>query len=128
MALAGLMIVSPRAAAWMTSKDVSAKLNSVGRLPSHVLVLQERLGSLVFYLNPPLRADANPDRIEQAAMADGINRSRIEPLDGIVIVRNNLVERFLRQFAFPPEPAWTAGTNTVFRVESVQRALRGTHQ
>jgi 4-amino-4-deoxy-L-arabinose transferase-like glycosyltransferase len=128
MALAGLMIVSPRAAAWMTSKDVSARLNSVGRLPSHVLVLQERLGSLVFYLNPALRAEANPDRIEQAAMADGINRSRIEPLDGIVIVRNNLVERFLRQFAFPPEPAWTAGTNTVFRVESVQKALRGTHQ
>jgi hypothetical protein len=58
-------------------------------------------------------------------MADAIQRSRSEPLDGVVIVRNNLLERFDRQFAAPPQPAWTAGTSTVFRVGSVQKALRG---
>jgi hypothetical protein len=90
-----------------------------------VLVLEERIGSLVFYLDPPLRAEANPDRIGQATMFDAIQRSRAEPLDAVVIVRNNLLERFERQFAVPPQPAWTAGTTTIFRAESLQRALQG---
>jgi 4-amino-4-deoxy-L-arabinose transferase-like glycosyltransferase len=125
MALAGLMVASPRAAAWMTAKDTALQLNRGGRLPPHVLVVEERLGSLIFYLDPALRAEATPDTVDRAGMADAIQRSRSEPLDGVVIVRNNLLERFDRQFAAPPQPAWTAGTSTVFRVESVQKALRG---
>jgi hypothetical protein len=125
MALLGLMAVAPRAASWMTSRDVAQRLNAAGRLPSHVLVLEERLGSLVFYLDPALRADATPARIGQATMVDAIQRSRMEPLDGIVIVRNNLLRRFERQFATAPVPDWAAGTHTVYRVESLQRALRG---
>jgi len=125
LSLLGLMIVVPRAAAWMTGKDVALELNTTGHLPPHVLVLEERVGSLIFYLAPALRAEADPGRVNQGTMAGAIQRSRAEPLDGIVIVRNNLLERFERQFAVPPEPAWTAGTNTIFRVKSVQDALRG---
>lgn len=125
MAIAGLMVVSPRAAAWMTAKDVAAKLNSDGRLPPHVLVVQERIGSLVFYLDPALRADATAERVDQAGIAEAIQRSRAEPLDGIVVVRNNLLDRFERQFPVRPAPAWTAGTNTAFRVDALRRALGG---
>jgi hypothetical protein len=124
MALGALMVASPRAAAWMSGKDAALQLNRGGRLPAHVLVLEERVGSLVFYLDPALRADATPGRVNQATMADAIQRSRAEPLDGVVIVRNNLLVRFDRQFAAPPQPAWTAGTTTIFRMESVQKALK----
>jgi 4-amino-4-deoxy-L-arabinose transferase-like glycosyltransferase len=124
MALGALMVASPRAAAWMSGKEAALQLNRGGRLPAHVLVLEERVGSLVFYLDPALRADATPGRVNQATMADAIQRSRAEPLDGVVIVRNNLLVRFDRQFAAPPQPAWTAGTTTIFRMESVQKALK----
>jgi 4-amino-4-deoxy-L-arabinose transferase-like glycosyltransferase len=124
MALGALMVASPRAAAWMTGKDAALQLNRGGHLPEHVLVLDERVGSLIFYLDPALRADAAPGRVTQATMADAIQRSRSEPLDGVVIVRNNLLERFKRQFAVPPQPAWAAGTTTIFRMESVQKALK----
>jgi 4-amino-4-deoxy-L-arabinose transferase-like glycosyltransferase len=124
MALGGLMVALPRAAAWMTARDVALQLNRGGRLPPLVLVVEERIGSLVFYLTPPLRADATPATVDRASIPEAIQRSRSEPLDGVVIVRNNLLERFDRQFAAPPQPAWTAGTTTIFRVESVQNALR----
>jgi 4-amino-4-deoxy-L-arabinose transferase-like glycosyltransferase len=125
MALAGLMVATPLAAAWMTGKDAALQLNRGGRLPPHVLVLEERLGSLIFYLDPALRADATPETVDRASIPDAIQRSRGEPLDAVVIVRNNLLDRFDRQFAAPPQPAWRAGTTTIFRVDSVHKALRG---
>jgi 4-amino-4-deoxy-L-arabinose transferase-like glycosyltransferase len=123
--LMGLMIAVPAAASWMTSREAALELNSGGRLPPHVLVVEERIGSLIFYLDPPLRVAATPDTVDRASMAEAIQRSRAEPLDGVVIVRNNLLDRFERQFAVPPAPAGTAGTNTIFRVESLQKALQG---
>jgi len=124
MALLGLMILVPRAAAWMTSRDIAFELNSFGHLPSRVLVVEERIGSLIFYLDPALRAEATPDRIDRVTLAEAIQRSRTEPLDAAVIVRNNLLQRFERQFAAPPVPDATAGTWTMFRVESLRKALQ----
>ena len=108
IALMGLMIAAPRAAAWMTSREVAIELNSGGRLPPHVLVVEERIGSLIFYLDPALRAAATADSVDRASMAEAIQRSRVEPLDGVVIVRNNLLDRFERQFAVPPAPGRVA--------------------
>ena len=125
MAVGGLMVASPRAAEWMTAKETALELNRAGRLPPRIIVVDERVGSLVFYLDPALRAEASPDRIVQAGMADAIQRSRAEPLDAVVVVRNNRLERFERQFAVPPDPTWTAGTSTIFRVGSLRQALRG---
>jgi 4-amino-4-deoxy-L-arabinose transferase-like glycosyltransferase len=125
MALFGLMIFIRPAAAWMTSRDVARQLNAAGALPPQVTVVDERVGSLIFYLDPALRAQATRQNIEESDMAATIQRSRIEPLDGIVIVRNNLLYRFARQFGLPPGASWTAGTNTVFREESLQKALQG---
>ena len=68
---------------------------------------------------------ASPARIHQATMAEAVQHGHGEPLDAVIIVRNNLLERFDRQFGVPPRPEWTAGTTTIFRVESVQKALRG---
>src|ERR1700730_2575345 len=65
--IVALMIVAPRAAAWMTSRDLAATLNRAGRLPPRVLVLDERIGSLIFYLDPPLRAEATPARVDSAS-------------------------------------------------------------
>lgn len=124
IALAGLMIALPLAAAWMTGRDAAERLNESG-LPPRVLVVQERIGSLIFYLRPELRAEATLDRIDQAPMAEAIQRSRAEPLDAVLIVRNNLLDRFDRQFTVPPVPAGTAGTSTFFSVESLQKALQG---
>jgi 4-amino-4-deoxy-L-arabinose transferase-like glycosyltransferase len=121
MALAGLMIVAPRAAAWMTARDLAGWLNRDDTLPSHVAVLGERIGSLVFYLSPPLRADASPSRLEELTMADLVARMKVEPPDAVIAVRDDQLSRFNRLFATTPVPAGHAGTFTIFRTG----ALRG---
>src|SRR5262249_19719408 len=61
MALGALMVAAPRAAAWMTGKDAALQLNRGGRLPGKVLVLDERVGLLIFCLEPMLSAVGRPE-------------------------------------------------------------------
>lgn len=122
--LAAMMIVLPHAAAWMTSRDLAAALNEGGTLPSRVSVVDERIGSLVFYLAPPLRADATPDRVSFASFTDAVMRARVDPGDAIVAVRQNQIERFNRLFPRPPVPDRQAGTFTIFRALTLRETLQ----
>jgi hypothetical protein len=124
MALFGLMIVAPRAAAWMTSRDLAAALNTAGALPSRVWVVDERIGSLIFYLDPALRAEASADRVDTATFPEAMTRLRVDPPDALLAVRNSQLPRFLRMFPSPPAAEAHAGTFTVFRVETL-RATAG---
>jgi len=123
MALLGLMIVAPRAAAWMTARDLAAWINATGTLPSHVSVLDERIGSLVFYLSPALRAQASPERIDTASIAEAVSRIRVDAPDAVIAVRDRQLARFNRLFAAPPPADAHAGTFAVFRAGRLQRAL-----
>jgi len=123
-ALAGLMVVSPRAAEWMTSRDLAAVLNRGGVLPSHVSVLDERIGSLVFYLDPPLRAEATRERLEDVSFAEAIARARVDPDDAVLAVRMGQLPRFSRLFPSAPDPDARAGTFVLFRAASLRQALR----
>jgi 4-amino-4-deoxy-L-arabinose transferase-like glycosyltransferase len=123
MALCGLMILLPRGAAWMTGRDLAVTLNAGGALPPHVSVLDERIGSLVFYLSPSLRAAATPNRIDQASLAEAISRIRVSHPDAVIAVRHDRLARFNRLFASPPPPDARAGTFDVFRAATLQQAL-----
>jgi 4-amino-4-deoxy-L-arabinose transferase-like glycosyltransferase len=123
MAFFGLMIVLPRAAAWMTARDLAASLNAGGTLPPHVTVAGERVGSLIFYLAPPLRGAATPARVEETTLAQAVVRVRTDAADAIVAVRDTDVSRFRRLFGAPPSPQAHAGTFTIFRAGDLQRAL-----
>ena len=119
----GMMIVAPRAAAWMTSRDLAASFNSTGTLPPRVSVVDERVGSLIFYLDPPLRADATPDRVNATSFPEAMMRVRHDPPDAVTVVRNSQVPRFNRLFPSPPAPDVRAGTFSVFRADTLRAAL-----
>ena len=122
-ALAGMMIVAPQVANWMTSRDLAAVLNREGVLPSRVSVLDERIGSLVFYLDPPLRADASRRRLDEATFTDAVALARVDPPDAVLAVRNTHLPHFYRLFSSPPVPFATAGTFTLFRAEALRQAM-----
>ena len=124
MALCGLMIVTPRAAAWMSARDLAATLNAGSALPSRVVVLDERIGSLVFYLSPPLRAAATADRIGAASLPEAVSRIRVAAPDAVIAVRDDQRARFLRLFPSPPTPDAHTGTFSVFRAGALQPLLR----
>jgi hypothetical protein len=123
MALCGLMIVTPRAAAWMSARDLAVWLNGSGALPSHVSVLGERIGSLIFYLSPQLRSAATADRIDEASLPEAVSRIRVSAPDAVIAVRDDQAARFNRLFATPPVPDGRAGTFSVYRAGTLQRLL-----
>ena len=122
-ALAGMVTVSPRAAAWMTARDLAAALNVEGALPPRVSVVDERIGSLVFYLDPALRAEATRERLDEASLTEAVARARLDAPDAVIAVRNTQLPRFNRLFGAPPLPDARAGTFTLFRAETLRRAL-----
>jgi len=122
--LLGMMAVLPPAASWMTARDLAATLNTGGTLPSRVSVLDERIGSLVFYLDPALRAEATAERLDEASFAEAIARARVDPDDAVIAVRNNQLAQFMRLFARPPAPDARAGTFTIFRAATLREALQ----
>ena len=124
LAIVGLMAVTPRAAAWMTARDLATALNAGGALPSRVSVLDERVGSLVFYLDPALRAEATNERINEASFSEAIASMRVDPPDAVLAVRNGQLARFNRLFAVPPTPDARAGTFTIYRAGALRDALK----
>ena len=123
--LAGLMTVAPLYAWWTTGRDLARALNAGGRLPPHVAVLNERIGSLVFYLSPALRAEATPDRIDEVSQAEAVGRIRADPPDAIVAVRNADLDRFYRLFPVAPSPEVRSGSFSIFLVGSLRQAMQG---
>jgi 4-amino-4-deoxy-L-arabinose transferase-like glycosyltransferase len=122
--LGAMLTMVPHAAAWMTAKDLAAALNRAGALPPRVSVLDERIGSLVFYLDPPLRAEATRERLEETSFAEAVARIRHDPEDAVLAVRNDYLIRFNRLFPAAPEPDIRAGTFSVFRIGTLRRSLQ----
>jgi len=119
-----MILVAPRMAAWMTSRDLARVLNEQGTLPSRVLIVGERVGSLVFYLSDPLRQEANANRITNVPMTEDVFEGLSgDPPDTVLAVRDDRLERFIRLFPVAPLADARAGTFTLFRVEQMRAAL-----
>jgi len=86
-----LTILLPAAATSFTARDLALALNSHPILPARLLVVRERIGSLVFYLDPRLRRGLTPDRF-QTVQAREI-RERVVPRDTLVAVRARDIPR-----------------------------------
>jgi hypothetical protein len=125
MAFFAMMVVAPRAAAWMTARGLADAFNRRGAVPSRVLVVDERIGSVVFYLSPALRAQLRSDQIIQVSLVEAVQHIRTESLDAVVAVRNNQLQRFVRLFSASPVAEDHAGTITTFRVDRLRASLEG---
>ena len=122
--IVALVIVAPRAAIWMTGRDLAAALNTAKALPPHLALVDERIGSVIFYLDPSLRREATTDRVETASFSEAMTRIRTDPPDAVTAVRNSQLPRFNRMFPSPPAPDALAGTYSLFRADTLRTALR----
>jgi 4-amino-4-deoxy-L-arabinose transferase-like glycosyltransferase len=116
-----LLTALPQAAGWMSAKDLAAILNSRAALPPRVLVLDERIGSLVFYLSPALRAEATPDRFADTSLADFLQGLDTEPADTLFAVRADQLPRVQKRFTAPITPDGQSGLYSVFTVGTLRR-------
>ena len=118
-----MMVLLPHAAAWMTGRDLARALNASDALPPRVSVLDERIGSLVFYLDPALRAAATRERLDESSFSEAIARARHDPDEAVLAVRNTQLDHFNRLFPQPPTPDARAGTFTLFRARTLRDTL-----
>jgi 4-amino-4-deoxy-L-arabinose transferase-like glycosyltransferase len=63
--------VTPRVAELFSARELAAHFNAEGQLPARVLVVDERIGSLVFYLDKSMRMFLRDDQL-QAVQVDAI--------------------------------------------------------
>jgi 4-amino-4-deoxy-L-arabinose transferase-like glycosyltransferase len=61
--IAALTLLLPPVAEKFTARGLAEYFNHVGQIPARLLVAEERLGSLVFYLNTELRSGLKPYQI-----------------------------------------------------------------
>jgi 4-amino-4-deoxy-L-arabinose transferase-like glycosyltransferase len=119
-----LLAALPQTARWMTAKDLATILNSRGALPSRVLVLDERIGSVVFYLSPELRAEATPDRFADTTLADLFHQIDREPADTLFAVRTDQLPRVQKLFSRPVTPDAQSGVYSVFTLATLRQSTR----
>jgi hypothetical protein len=58
-----MAVVLPPVASNTSARDLAGYFNRLGRVPPRVVVVEERIGSLVFYLEPGLRAGLQPGQL-----------------------------------------------------------------
>jgi 4-amino-4-deoxy-L-arabinose transferase-like glycosyltransferase len=86
-----LLGVLPPAAHTMTAKDLAAALNRRATFPPALWIVRDRLGSVVFYLAPRLRAGLTRDRLKLVTPRDV--RILRAPAGTLVAIDDDTLER-----------------------------------
>ena len=82
-----MTLILPQAALRYTARDLAELLNRRQRMPQRLLVVEERIGSVVFYLRADLRAGLEADRLSRLSLENPIELS---PGDAVAVPRRKL--------------------------------------
>jgi hypothetical protein len=100
------LVVRPAVADGLTARSLAAHINAQGHMPRRVWIVDEGVGSFVFYLRHDLRRGLRPQqvqRISRFATPDVLH----EPGDGVIAVASDRVDGLadvldLTTYARPP--------------------------
>jgi 4-amino-4-deoxy-L-arabinose transferase-like glycosyltransferase len=109
-----LTLIAPRAASVNTAGDLAAYFNRTGRVPPKVLIVEDRVGSLVFYLDARLRADLVPGQLiglRAKRLPDALSA---QP-DALVVVADWRLNRVRRYVDLPDAGFRRAGRYRLYR-------------
>ncbi|HET7617457.1 MAG TPA: glycosyltransferase family 39 protein [Vicinamibacterales bacterium] len=100
----GIVVFRPGLADALSARGLAQTLNARGTLPPQLVVFDERVGSLVFYLDPKLRAELTPQRIQRVPASELRERFGRLPKGSVIAVRSTRVSAFEHLFAVRPKP------------------------
>jgi 4-amino-4-deoxy-L-arabinose transferase-like glycosyltransferase len=118
----GLLVVLPPVAHTLTARDLARTLNAQGRFPARLWLLDERVGSLVFYLDPTLRHGLTPDRIVNVGL-DAVLGMRRPPEGTVIVVPVERLDRLTRRVDLAGVPFTAAGHHRIYSGEALFEAL-----
>ena len=84
--------VLPQVAEGFSARGLAAYFNRQGEFPAHLLMVEERIGSLVFYLDDRLRSGLDDRRVQSIALADMLDTRVVEPQAVVVMAERRVVQ------------------------------------
>ena len=93
--------------------------NRLGRIPPRLLVAEERIGSLVFYLDPRLRAGLKEEQLVQYLSADP--PTQLRPGDVVAVQERNL-SKAAEYLDLGDDPYESVGPYRLYRIAKPQAA------
>ena len=95
--VAVLVVVGPYAARVNTARDLAQYFNALGEVPSRVIIVEDRVGSVIFYLDPPLRAGLVAGQFEPIR-AKRLGEMPEPPSDGLIAMAQRRFRRAGRYY------------------------------
>ena len=108
------MSFGPHAAEVNSARDLAEHFNQRGRVPSKVMIVGDRVGSIVFYLNRDLRNDLRQGQLQPIRAKRMDEAAQFAP-DKIVAVAQVRVDRVQKYFDLDAIPFETAGRYRLYR-------------
>jgi 4-amino-4-deoxy-L-arabinose transferase-like glycosyltransferase len=120
MALFAILVLLPAAAARNSAHDLAAFFNDAGAFPERLRLFEDRVGSVVFYLDPAMRAQLTPERLDSLGPASLKRIVRNRPDRLTLAVRERRMDVFVRLFD-PDLPYQRAGQFRLYDVTALSR-------
>ncbi len=90
----------PLVATYLTARGLSETMNAAGRLPQQLLIVDEGVGSFLFYLRPELRRGLTPDRVQRVSRFSILDRPPLD--DRLVAISVDRLSGVRNLFDLPP--------------------------
>ena len=107
-----MTLVLPLAAEEVSARDLAERFNRAGKLPPRLFVVEERIGSVVFYLDPTLRAGLTTDKLSRLSLD---RPPQLEPGDAVAVPRRKL-EKSVEVLDLGDSPYESAGRYRLYRI------------
>lgn len=116
------LAVRPVVADQLTARSLAARINASGALPRTLFIVDEGVGSFLFYLRPELRRGLTPDRVQRISrfsLGDVLGSP-----DALVAVAVDRLDGVRELYDLPPGPAVEAGAFQVVPVAEIRARIR----
>jgi hypothetical protein len=97
-----------------SARSVARHFNERGALPPQIWIVDERVGSLVFYLDGSLRRGLTPAQIENVPLGLVLGRLPTAPPEVAVVLAERDVRRFARGIDLTGVPYEPAGRHRIY--------------
>lgn len=117
-----MTVIVPRVAPSKSARDLAMYFNAQGELPQKLLITEERIGSFVFYLDPPLRASLTLDRLD-AVRIKGLAKTPDRSPGTLVAIPERSMRRGQHYLGLTSDvPYRRAGRYRVYRARDTRSA------
>jgi 4-amino-4-deoxy-L-arabinose transferase-like glycosyltransferase len=108
-----MSVIVPKIAPATSAKTLAQYFNARGDVPGQVLLLEERIGSLVFYLDPRLRDELGAQQIKNIYIIEALH---LDPpyQDVVIALPDKRVRKAREWIAFDGAPGLRVGRHQIF--------------